>query len=279
MGVKRAALAIVLCLGVGAYLGTNPLVVKEAQSALHHHFGGALTVVTPTTGKADVTPAPIPVTTDNAPPATPMVLDGIHVKYNPYMPSDGAYPNLALYNHVWIDVSIDQQLVYILSGDKVLYTMVTSSGIGTNSDNGTPLGVYHVQAERGTWFYSNQYQMGAQYWVSWLDHGVFLFHSVPEDQNQKVLPQIAADMGQKASHGCFHLTIPDAKWVYDNIPEGTTVVVEQEPVALQGGVLYHPTAEQLAAESAVSPAGANPSTGITSSQSASAGSVNGSTTS
>ena len=213
------------------------------------------------------TGASAPVTTNNAPPPTPTVLDGVKITYNPFKPSDGPYPTLTGSDHVWIDVSIDQQLVYIMNGNKVLYIMVTSTGLDTKPDNSTPLGVYHIQLQRGTWFYSSQYQMGAKYWVSWLGHGIFLFHSVPMNENGQVLPNIAAKLGrQPASEGCFHLTIPDAKWVYDNIPHGTTVVVEQAPVALQSGTIYHPSLMQQAAEqAAASSSGAGSSSGTSAS--------------
>lgn len=186
-------------------------------------------------------------TADNAPPPNPVVINGVHLRYNPYQPSDGAYPQLTNQDHLWIDVSIDQQLVYIFSGSKRLYTMATSSGLDTIPDNSTPLGVFHVQAERGTWFYTQQYNEGASYWVSWLGHGIFLFHSVPMNSKQQVILSVAARLLHKASHGCFHLTIPDAKWVYDNIPYGTAVVVEQSPVYLAGNQIYHPSEDQLQA--------------------------------
>jgi len=191
--------------------------------------------------------APV-VTIDNAPPIDPVTIHGVYLRYNPFKPSDGPYPVLTPQDHVWIDVSISQQLVYIFNGKRLLYTMVTSSGLDTAPDNSTPLGTFHIQGERGQWFYAQQYQEGARYWVSWLGHGVFLFHSVPMNQQQQLLLPIAAKLGHKASEGCFHLTIPDAQWIYTNIPYHTTVLVEQASVRLQGRTLYHPTPDQLAAE-------------------------------
>jgi len=208
-----------------------------------------------------IQPQPIPITTNNAPPATPTMIDGVQMQYDPLKPSDGAYPDITGSKHLWIDVSISQQLAYLFDGDKLLYTFVTSSGLDTIPDNSTPLGVFHIQAQRGTWFFTQQYQMGAQYWVSWSGHGVFLFHSVPMNIDQQVIPKIAAELGQKASHGCFHLTIPDAKWVYDNIPYRTTVVVEDAPVQLQGKSLYAPSADQQSAELGGLLAGAAKSSG------------------
>ena len=35
------------------------------------------------------------------------------------------------------------------------------------------------------------------------------------------------NLGRKASHGCIRLKIDDAKWIYDNCPYGTTVVIQE----------------------------------------------------
>lgn len=142
-------------------------------------------------------------------------------------PSDGDYPKLAKGERLWIDVSISKQRVYIKDADKTLYTMVTSSGLDTSSDTFTPRGTYYIQPERGAWFYNKKEQEGAKFFVSWKNHGEFLFHSVAMDKNGSVIEKEAEKLGQKASHGCFRLTVPDAKWIYDHIPEKTKVVIHE----------------------------------------------------
>ncbi|MCO7175066.1 L,D-transpeptidase [Sporolactobacillus kofuensis] len=140
-------------------------------------------------------------------------------------PSGGAYPIIKKNEPIWIDVSIKAQKVYIKDGRRILYTMIASTGKDTNPDTTTPTGTYYIQAERGKWFYAPKYKEGAKYWVSWKNHGEFLFHSVPMDQNQQILTADAKKLGQKDSHGCIHLTVPDAKWVYEHIPYQTKVVI------------------------------------------------------
>lgn len=281
LGFKAAVFGLAVLAGAAVYVTMNPELIHGVQEAVtvtgspvaggHHsvtgnasgtsgsgkdaaHQNSSGSLPAAPKGSAGIgatsviSAQPIAVTTDNAPPPTPTVLDGVQVQYDPLRPSDGPYPDIAGDKHLWFDVSISQQLAYLFDGDKLLYTFVTSTGIDTNPGNSTPLGVYHVQAQRGTWFYSQQYAMGAQYWVSWKGHGIFLFHSVPMNQDEQILPQIAAKLGHKASHGCFHLTVPDAKWVYENIPYGTTIVVEQAPLELQGKSVYDPSPDQLAAE-------------------------------
>lgn len=103
--------------------------------------------------------------------------------------------------------------------------MAASSGLDTNPNNSTPKGTFYIQPERGEWFYSAGYKEGAEYWVSWKNHGEFLFHSVPMDNDKHVIKNEAEKLGQKASHGCIRLAIPDAKWIYDHIQTGTKVVI------------------------------------------------------
>ncbi|USK93010.1 L,D-transpeptidase [Rossellomorea marisflavi] len=140
-------------------------------------------------------------------------------------PSDGDYPDIQKEDDIWIDVSTLDQKVYIKKEQDTIYTMNASSGIGTTEDNDTPIGTYYVEPERGEWFYSPTYEEGAEYWISWKNHGEYLFHSVPMDAGREVIESEAKKLGHKASHGCIRLSIPDAKWLYDHIPTGTKVVI------------------------------------------------------
>lgn len=52
--------------------------------------------------------------------------------------------------------------------------------------------------------------------------GNYLFHSVLYTKSGRISD---GRLGMKLSHGCVRLDINNAKWIYDNIPKGTTVVV------------------------------------------------------
>lgn len=136
-----------------------------------------------------------------------------------------AYPNLTKYPQAWLDVNIAKQRVYIRDGanhNQVLYRMFCSTG----KDNSTPRGTYYIQAERGTHFYNASEKEGANFYVSWKNHGEYLFHTVPVDANGNYKKSVADNIGHKpSSHGCVQLTIPDAKWVYQNVPYGMKVVI------------------------------------------------------
>ncbi|RSX53519.1 peptidase [Bifidobacterium goeldii] len=133
-------------------------------------------------------------------------------------PSEGAYPSLANVPGLNIEVSLGAQRVYVKSGSNTIYTMIASTG----TNNTTPRGIFHVQ-NRGMNFYNPSEGMGANYWVSWKDWGVYLFHSVPTDANGNYIVSEANKLGHPASHGCVRLSIPDAKWLYEQLPSGVQV--------------------------------------------------------
>lgn len=133
------------------------------------------------------------------------------------------YPNMKLSEKNWLDVSIKKQRVYVKNkAGKVLYTMLCSTG----NDDGTPRGTFHIQKERGSHFYNASSKEGANYWTSFKDHGIYLFHSVPVNAAGKYLKKDAHELGKVAnSHGCVRLSIPDAKWINSSVPTGTKVVI------------------------------------------------------
>jgi len=122
----------------------------------------------------------------------------------------------------FIDVSVREQKVCIYEDQQLIKEMLASTG----ANQSTPLGRFTIQ-NRGDWFFSEKYQQGAKWWVSFKDWGIYLFHSVPMDREQNTLPEEADKLGQPASHGCIRLTVENAKWIYDHIPQGTEVYIHQ----------------------------------------------------
>lgn len=138
-----------------------------------------------------------------------------------------AYPNLLNLSNLWIRVSIKGNRVYIMDGKKPVYTMLASCGVYRNGKSATPTGTYTVEEERGSHFFNQGLQVGARTYVSWHDHGTYLFHSVPTDGNDKIIKNEAKKLGKtQASHGCVRLSLPDSKWLYEKLPVGTKVVIK-----------------------------------------------------
>ena len=61
------------------------------------------------------------------------------------------------------------------------------------------------------------------YWTRFCDS--FLFHSVLYESGTWSITPYNNNLGQSLSHGCIRLRAENAKWIYDNIPYGTRVIV------------------------------------------------------
>ena len=122
-------------------------------------------------------------------------------------------------------VDISDQRVYALQWNGSTYknvcrTMICSTG---KDQTPTPLGTYQSFGPLdGEWYWFKDYHCYAK-WATGIVGGV-LFHSVTFTRDKK--PQGSErSLGRKASHGCIRLKIVDAKWIYDNCPYGTTIVI------------------------------------------------------
>ncbi len=142
------------------------------------------------------------------------------------------YPDLSKVKNLWVKVSLKGNRTYLYDGSKLIYTMYSSGGVYQKDaktgkmKSTTPTGTFYVQAERGDSFYNQELGEGANYYVSWLNHGEYLFHSVPTKADGSYNLKEADKLGKSTgSHGCIRLSVPDAKWMEQNLPEGTKVVI------------------------------------------------------
>lgn len=93
-----------------------------------------------------------------------------------------------------------------------------------SSGYATPVGTFYLK-EKIRWHILDGPTYG-QYCTR--IHQSFLFHSVWYYEMQKPNTQSYIQynkLGTTASHGCVRLTVGDAKWIYDNCPTGTKVVI------------------------------------------------------
>lgn len=121
-----------------------------------------------------------------------------------------------------IYVDLNKQKTYIYEGSMNNWNVVKefscSSGL---SGSDTPTGVYTID-QRGDWFFSTKYQQGAKYWVQF--SGNYLFHSLPFNEDKSQI--LDYTLGTPSSHGCIRLSVSDSKWLYENIPEHTKVIIK-----------------------------------------------------
>ena len=126
-----------------------------------------------------------------------------------------------------IVVDISDQRVYVGSWNGTRYKdlvrkMVCSTG---KSDTPTPTGTYQAYGKAGgEWYYFKDFNCYAK-WGYRIVGGI-LFHSVTYSASKKPTGSIY-NLGHQASHGCIRLKVEDAKWIYDNCPRGTTVVIQR----------------------------------------------------
>lgn len=119
-----------------------------------------------------------------------------------------------------VQVSLSKQKVVVTDAKgRTIKNFICSSG---DEGSETPTGTFTISG-RGTSFYNKQLKEGAYYWTRF--YGDYLFHSPPFDENRNMEPEEIQKLGTPASHGCIRLSMGNAKWVYDNIPDGTKVVI------------------------------------------------------
>lgn len=132
---------------------------------------------------------------------------------------DFEYPYLIVVNY-------EAQLVRIYTLDEngmyttVVKNMITSSG----EKRVCPTGTFKLHDKR-RWIVFLDGTFG-QYSTRITGH--FLFHSIPYEKrndNSTLIGDYYEKLGDNVSGGCMRLMCKDAKWIYDNCPEGTPIIV------------------------------------------------------
>jgi hypothetical protein len=132
--------------------------------------------------------------------------------------ADGA--GFASKTDLLVFTEIYRQKTHVLTGRQGEWRLLKTLSCSTGKNKSpTTRGVFEI-SERGKWFYSDRLGSGAMFWVRF--NGTYLFHSVAMDRSRRV---IDGGIGDRRSSGCVRFRLEDAEWFYQNIPEGTTVVV------------------------------------------------------
>ncbi len=133
-----------------------------------------------------------------------------------------------------IKVNKKMNCITIYKGGVPIKAMVCSTG------HATPIGTFNLKQK---WRWKELiHDVYGQY--SCHITGNYLFHSVPYD-DPNIWTLLTSDynkLGETASAGCIRLTTIDAKWMYDNCPTGTKVVIYNGD---NPGPLGKPTAQKI----------------------------------
>lgn len=135
-----------------------------------------------------------------------------------------------------IDVNLTKQIVNIYNnGNIVKKNIVCSTGALGNANTETPSGIFKVKKKL---FYPNGLQLNSNdgtketvmYPIQFFSN--YLIHSVPINEiqhNNKVEQEENKEekskLGKPVSHGCVRVSIDDAKWIYNNMPQDAEVYV------------------------------------------------------
>ncbi len=127
-----------------------------------------------------------------------------------------------------IGIDLSSQMTYVYGWDGSGYNVeVKKFKCSTGMDGyETPVGTYQSggKVTYGEWYYFTQYNCYAKY--AYRIVGGILFHSVLYNSNKKgPTSSSVRNLGKRVSHGCVRLAEENAKWIFDNCPEGTTVVI------------------------------------------------------
>lgn len=133
----------------------------------------------------------------------------------------GTSGGIAITGSYEIHVNRKQNCITIYKGGYPVKAMICSTAL---SPSVTPTGTFYLR-DKLRW-----HELMGPSWGQYCSHITddILFHSVTYTQycNNRSLSTAAYNMlGQPASHGCIRLQVIDAKWMYDNCPIGTKVVI------------------------------------------------------
>lgn len=115
----------------------------------------------------------------------------------------------------------DEQVLRIYRDGELIKESIASGGTW---DHFTPKGIFVIEeGRRGRWFYTPRFKQGGKYWVGF--KGTYLFHSIPFTEDGKIIEEEKEKLGTPASHGCIRLPVDVAKYIYENIPAGSLVLI------------------------------------------------------
>ncbi len=137
-----------------------------------------------------------------------------------------------------VDTGNNVMIAFAQDGSIARLMRCTTGKSGTR----TPHGEYRIGRERKRFGYFDEFDCYAQYWTQVVD-GIFIHSLLYNERDASSLIRSSyRNIGRASSHGCIRLTVPDARWVYQNIAKGTTIniIAKEKDEALRAGLALPP---------------------------------------
>ena len=121
-----------------------------------------------------------------------------------------------------VEINLTKQLIAVYKDNVEVRQIQCSTGLIGDADTETPVGNFEIQ-NKGTFFFSPKYNQGGKYYIKFFSN--YLIHSIPTDRSGNIIEEEKDKLGVPVSHGCVRVPIEESKWLYDNVPVGSTVSI------------------------------------------------------
>jgi len=130
-----------------------------------------------------------------------------------------------------LTVDVTNQVVKVYGLDENNeHTVLVKQMICSTGTKGFPsdVGDWVLNGRKARWCYFPKWGSHAQYWTR--INSSIAFHSViyRSVDTMDLSTSSYRALGSRASHGCIRLLVSDAKWIYDNVEEGTVVTITEK---------------------------------------------------
>ena len=123
-------------------------------------------------------------------------------------------------NRLWLEVVCSQNtVVYCYQGEKKIKTMVCSLGEGKYAP---PLGTYYLQGKADV-YEDAVHKEGANFWIKISDE--YGFQGYIRDAYWNILTSASKSLGARTKRRNIILSDEDAKWLYENLPDNTMIII------------------------------------------------------
>lgn len=153
-------------------------------------------------------------------------------EYNNPLPSKYMLKGKKIIKDYITVVNQNKKTIEIYKRNNDAYEKIVQSPVSTGAvETPTPNGWFTVKSLRGEYSFIPKYQLGVPYFIQL--KGGYLLHGLPMNAKRQVPKEISDALGRKDSHGCIRLPLELAKFVHAQLKEGSIVVIDNDPPAIE----------------------------------------------